>query len=118
MLSLQRKIATTFDRLQSHQTLGQRRAHNYRKWRGTLYELPSQKDPQRNSQNNRVNAMVYNYKLRIGLTRNQVEKIKQDAERHGFEKLSQYVRWFILDRSTETEEKIHSIYRLVKEGAK
>jgi hypothetical protein len=62
--------------------------------------------------------MVYTYKLRIGLTKNQVEKIKQDAQRHGFEKLSQYVRWFTLDRSTETEEKIHSIYHMVKEGTK
>ncbi len=59
--------------------------------------------------------MGFNHEIKIRLTREQREKVIQDSKRHGFQHPTQYVRWMIIDRATETEEKINIMYKILKE---
>ena len=60
--------------------------------------------------------MTNTYRIKVGFTKLQVEKIRKDSEKNGFKTISQYIRWFIINKSTETEEKVYLIYEMLKNG--
>ncbi|MFH1173665.1 MAG: hypothetical protein V1725_00850 [archaeon] len=57
--------------------------------------------------------MSMNYQLRVKLDKEQMEKIRQDAKLRGFRDVANYVRWFLLNKSTDTEEKINMMFQRI-----
>jgi predicted DNA binding CopG/RHH family protein len=58
--------------------------------------------------------MPFNYSIKIRFKKDQIERIKQDSRKQGFRYMAEYIRWIILEKNTETEEKINLIYAILK----
>ena len=58
--------------------------------------------------------MARTYALRVYLTKDESETLKQRCDKKRFRGLSDYARYLILERTSGIEEKIYLIYELLK----
>ena len=60
--------------------------------------------------------MSSNHAIKIRLRKDQLEQIRKDSKEKGFRYMTDYARWVILEKSTATEEKINTIYNILKKN--